>query len=173
MKTEYLEKLIDTGLVAVKAYEELILLKEDSRRPKIGVGVAIFNAEYVLLHKRKGKHAPGTWAFPGGHLEFGETFDDCALRETREECGDELRITRPKFWTAVNTVYPDEDRHYVVIFMWSVAKSGQALNMEPEKGEDWKWFHVDHLPDPLMQGIQTLRDMGLLKRESLPSKVCP
>jgi 8-oxo-dGTP diphosphatase len=162
-----------TAGTAMLATKELNALIEDSRRPKIGVGVAIFNGESLLLHKRLGKHSPGVWAFPGGHLEFGETFSECALREVREECGDQLRITVPKFWTAVNTVYPEEDRHYVVIFMYAVAKWRTALTMEPDKGEDWKWFHVDHLPDPLMQGIQTLKDAGLLRSDKMPQSFCP
>lgn len=143
-----------------------------NERPLVGVGVAIFNNEHVLLHKRKGTHAPGVWAFPGGHLEFGETFEECALREVQEECGGDLRIKRPKFWTAVNTVYPDEGRHYVVIFMYSTAVKGVAFNTEPDKGDDWQWFHVDNLPSPLMMGIEELKQRGFLARECLPARMC-
>src|SRR5688572_6765239 len=46
-------------------------LKEQAQgRPLAAVCLVIRRNGKVLLHKRKGRHAPGTWAFPGGHLEM-------------------------------------------------------------------------------------------------------
>ena len=44
-------------------------------RPKVGVGVMVFKDGKILLAKRKGSHGAGEYAFPGGHLEFGESFE--------------------------------------------------------------------------------------------------
>jgi 8-oxo-dGTP diphosphatase len=130
--------------------------------PKVGIGFCVVD-EYsrVLLQKRKGKHAPGVYAFPGGHLEWGESFEACALRELNEEAGSDIVVTPPVFWTAANTFYPDEDAHYAVIFMQSTLLSGEAKLMEPEKGEMWEWHFWTHLPKPLMQGIQILKDRNV------------
>ena len=59
-------------------------IKDD---PRVGVAVVIERDGQVLLMKRKNVHGAGTWAVPGGHLEFGETPEECAVRETREEVG--------------------------------------------------------------------------------------
>lgn len=155
------------------AQKELSEIKEAKARPLIGIGVAIFWQDHVLLHMRKGKHSPDVWAFPGGHLEFGETFAQCAMRETQEECGTDLRVKVPKFWTAVNTVYEDENRHYVVIFMYTHHTGGTPRNMEPDKGDEWRWFDVRWLPSPLMMGIECLRDMGLLQVDKIPERMMP
>lgn len=64
------------------------------KRPAVGVGVLIFNdKKQMLLGKRKGSHGAGTWCNPGGHLEFGESFEQCAIREVEEETG--LKIVDP------------------------------------------------------------------------------
>ncbi len=60
-------------------------------KPKVGIGVMILKDGKVLLGKRKGSHGAGQYAFPGGHLEYMESFEDCARRETREECGIEIQ----------------------------------------------------------------------------------
>lgn len=56
-----------------------------------------------------------TWALPGGHLEFGETLEACARRETEEETG--LILDKVKFWTLNESVMADVKRHYITIFM--------------------------------------------------------
>ena len=63
---------------------------------------------------RLGSHGSGTFALPGGHLEFGESWENCAEREVLEETG--LRLTTVHFETAVNSVF-GADSHYVTIFM--------------------------------------------------------
>ena len=57
----------------------------ESKCPKVGVGVAVVKDGKVLLGKRKNAHGEGTWSFPGGHLEYKESWEDCAIRETLEE----------------------------------------------------------------------------------------
>jgi 8-oxo-dGTP diphosphatase len=49
-------------------------------RPLIGVAVIVIKDDKILLGKRKNSHGAGTWALPGGHLEFGESIKDCARR---------------------------------------------------------------------------------------------
>lgn len=64
------------------------------KRPKVGIGVLVFKKGKALLAKRKGSHGRGEYAFPGGHLEFGESIEECAKRECREEAGIEIKNVR-------------------------------------------------------------------------------
>lgn len=59
--------------------------------PGLGVGVLVIENGRVLLGKRKGSHGAGTWSAPGGHLEYGESIENCAEREVLEETGLRIR----------------------------------------------------------------------------------
>lgn len=126
----------------------------DTKRPKVGIGVIIIKDGNILLGKRKNAHGEGSWSFPGGHLEFNETWEDCADRETMEETG--LGITNIRFGTATNDIFKVEDKHYITIFMLADYHSGEARVMEPDKCEGWKWFNWDKLPRPIFLPIQNL-----------------
>jgi len=66
----------------------------EQNRPGVGVGVIIVKDNKVLLGKRKNAHGEGDWAFPGGHLEMNETWEDCVKREVMEETGIEIKNIR-------------------------------------------------------------------------------
>ena len=61
-------------------------------RPFVGIGVAVFRGDEVLLVKRAKPPVSDNWSIPGGAQEIGETVRDAALRELHEETGLEARI---------------------------------------------------------------------------------
>lgn len=71
--------------------------------PRVGVGVVIRRGGQLLLQRRLNVHGEGTWSTPGGHLDFGESPVDCAVREAAEETG--LRIASPRFLGVTNDVF--------------------------------------------------------------------
>lgn len=127
----------------------------ESKRPKVGVGVAVIKEGRVLLGKRKNAHGDGTWAFPGGHLEYQECWEDCAIRETLEETG--LRIKNVRYGTVTNDIFQEEQKHYVTIVMLADYDFGDVNLMEPDKCERWEWFELDRLPQSIFMTIQNLK----------------
>ena len=126
--------------------------------PRIGIGVCILRAGEVLVGKRKNAHGEGSWCFPGGHLEFGESWEECARREVLEETGLELGEVR--YATATNDVFTEEKKHYVTIFMAGEYLNGEAEVLEPEKGEGWEWCSWHQIPEPRFLALQHLSDSG-------------
>ncbi|TSC75118.1 MAG: hypothetical protein G01um101430_619 [Parcubacteria group bacterium Gr01-1014_30] len=120
--------------------------------PKVGVGVLIFKEGKILLGKRRGSHGEGEYAPPGGHLEYMESFEDCARRETKEECGLEIKNIRFQF--AAN-VFEYTPRHYVHIGLVADWKADEPELLAPEEVEGWDWYDLDKLPEPLFE-IQKL-----------------
>ena len=123
-------------------------------RPKVGIGVIIIKDGKILLGKRKSAHGTGFWGFAGGYLEFNESWENCARRETLEETG--LQIKNIRFATATNDIFPTEGRHHITIMMLADYDSGEPIIMEPEKCEKWEWFEWNQLPQPLLIPIQNL-----------------
>ncbi|RGB26560.1 ADP-ribose pyrophosphatase [Rhizophagus diaphanus] len=109
------------------------------KHPRVGVGVFVIRGNKFLIGKRKGSHCAGTWELPGGHLEFGETFSDCAKREILEETN--LEIKNIKYQTVTNDVMHNENKHYVDIYMRAevVDENVEPEVMEPDKSECWEW----------------------------------
>jgi 8-oxo-dGTP diphosphatase len=130
----------------------------EAKHPRVGVGVCICRDGKVLLGKRAGSHGEGTWSFPGGHLEFGESIEDCAHRETLEETG--LEIERIRVGPYTNDFFPAEEKHYITLFVIAHSSQGQPQRVEPHKCLEWKWFDWRSLPTPLFVPIQNLKKTG-------------
>lgn len=123
--------------------------------PRVGTGVLIFKGGKILLGKRKGSHGAESWAPPGGHLEFGESFEACAIREVKEETG--LTLTAPEFLAVTNDIFKEDNKHYVTIFMIAQCPEDQTVkNLEPEKTESWEWFDTNKLPEQLFLPLQNM-----------------
>lgn len=129
-----------------------------NNRPKVGVGVIVVRNNKVLLGKRLGAHGSYTWNFPGGHLEFGESIEECATREVKEETN--LNITNPKLGPYTNDIFVSEDKHYVTLFVIAQAPNDEPQIMEPDKCEQWDWFVWDSLPQPFFLPIKNLLKQG-------------
>ncbi len=121
---------------------------ENAQKPKVGVGVMIFKDGKVLLGKRKGSHGEGTYSFPGGHLEYMESFADCARREVSEESGIEIENISFQYVANITKYAP---KHYTHIGLMADWKSGEPKVLEPDRNESWGWYGLDNLPQPLFE----------------------
>ena len=123
--------------------------KQQEQKPKVGVGIMVFKDGKILLHQRKGSHGSGEYSFPGGHLEYMETFEECAKREIKEECGINVKNIRFQFLANVKKYAP---KHYVHIGLIADWEEGEPKVFEPDKVEgQWQWHEMDDLPQPLFE----------------------
>lgn len=113
---------------------------------RVGVGVLVVDSSgKILFGKRKSKLGENTFSLPGGHLEIGESIEECALRELKEET--DLDGENPEIFSLSNDVYPD--KHYITIGVLVKNFKGEVKLMEKDKCEGWEWYESDKLPSPL------------------------
>ena len=122
--------------------------------PRVGVAVIIERNGQVLLVKRKNAHGAGSWAMPGGHLEFGETLEMCAIRETREEVG--LNISGVSYAAFTNDFFSEESKHYITIWMSATFSKGEPFIAAAREVDEMGWFSWKGLPKPLFLPLQNL-----------------
>nr|WP_253308605.1 NUDIX hydrolase [Rickettsia endosymbiont of Ceutorhynchus assimilis] len=124
--------------------------------PRVGIGIIVFNSKNeILLGKRINSHGESSYAPAGGHLEFGETFEQCAIREVLEETN--LIIENPEFIAVTNDIFEKEQKHYVSIFLKAhCLNEDQLQNLEPHKVKSWQWFVLDNLPNNLFLPLKRL-----------------
>ena len=137
---------------------------KEYKNPNVGVGVLVYRGEGFSYHRREKNellmvkrhkvHGSGTWSTPGGYLEFGESFEDCAVREVKEET--EIAIARPKFYAVTNDVFPVEGKHFVTIWMRARYVSGDLVIGSPDEIAEVEWFNTGSLPNPLFIPLQNL-----------------
>jgi 8-oxo-dGTP diphosphatase len=128
------------------------------KRPQVGVGVILHDQGRVLLGLRQNSHGTGTWCFPGGHLEFGESILECAQRELTEETG--LTSSSLVCGPVTNDIFESEEKHYITLFVLAKYSGGEVQLCEPEKCLEWRWYNWSELPSPLFLPIQNLIGQG-------------
>ncbi len=155
---------------AGEVYESLTDRVEKAERAHVRVGVAVIfrmGSDRVLMGLRKGSHGAGTWSFPGGHLEPGESVFECASRELREEtgiardpdhCFKKLTFTNDIFTSEGKS--PSEARHYVTLYVEADFNNDTPWPevMEPDKCAQWKFWKEP--PSPLFLPIENLLKDG-------------
>jgi 8-oxo-dGTP diphosphatase len=118
--------------------------------PYVGIGcIVIRNGQLLLVRNQR-----GFWSTPGGHLDFGESPDVCAARETLEETG--VSVTNVEFVAITNDVLADVGKHYVTVWM-----RGDADGVSTQIGDtaeiiELRWFCPSELPSPLHLYFQNL-----------------
>jgi len=111
--------------------------------PQVTVGVVVLRRRReeegttmeAALVERKNEPAKNTFAFPGGRLDLGESLEDCARREVKEETNLDLCGSFPlQHVTTIDHVSRDEEGrvkyHYVIVEFVGLAEG------EPVPGDD-------------------------------------
>lgn len=104
-----------------------------------------------LLLARSPRFKPGVYSALAGFVEAGETLEQCAIREVREEVG--LEISNLRYFRSQSWPFPDS---LMVAFFADYADG--AIRPQAEEIEDARWFLPDALP-PLPEPVSLARQL--------------
>jgi len=109
-----------------------------------GVIWRLRNGRHELLLVKQFAHRD-FWGIPKGHLDPGETLEECAKREVREEAGVDIVLGQKL--PSVHTVYSKEDKT-VLSWLSQCSGSEEPRSNDPDSEvADVRWFDVDALPN--------------------------
>ena len=108
----------------------------------------------ILVTQRsfKREHAPGQWEIITGHVEPGETFEEAATREVKEEVDLEVEVIKP-----INTFHfyygPNRQEHQGISLLCRFLKGEVKLDLEEQV--NFKWLDplaaLEIINDPSIQ----------------------
>ena len=87
-------------------------------------------------------------------MDFGESVESCAKRETLEENG--LLLDRVVPGPYSNEAFMVSGKHYVTLFVIAACPDGEPTVMEPHKCARWAWFRWNGMPTPLFTPLERL-----------------
>jgi 8-oxo-dGTP pyrophosphatase MutT (NUDIX family) len=129
-------------------------------------GIVVNEKDEILIIYRRSK-----WDLPKGHLDKGETFEDCALREVKEETGLK-KLSLGKYIGTTTHEYYDNVLGCEVIkeTRWFEMKtiSTERFSPQAEESIEWiKWVSRNELGNYLKNSypniVEIMRHAGLLK----------
>lgn len=118
--------------------------KEYPDAPRVAVGAIVIHHQQVLLVLRGQPPSQGLWAIPGGSVELGETLQQAAEREIREETGLLIRAGEPVY--IFDTVQRDDEGrvrfHYVIVDVLAEPIDPTQPLRPADDARDARWFSL-------------------------------
>ena len=106
--------------------------------PKVATGTIFFLDGGIVLVRRAIQPRIGKWVFPGGYVDRGESLEAAAIRETKEEAGLEVRLTR----LVGAYSYPGST---VIVIVYAAEVTGGFLHAD-EESSDIRAFPPPEIP---------------------------
>jgi ADP-ribose pyrophosphatase YjhB (NUDIX family) len=109
----------------------------------------------ILLQQRD--EAGKEWGFPGGFLNFGETYKQAAIREVKEETGLDISIDKTLgIYDEEMTTYPNGDISQVIVVFFLAHVIGGKLFKDNVETFDLKWFAPSQAPKLFNPWVQQM-----------------
>lgn len=127
-------------------------------RQYVGTKPLILPGSVVIIGNKQGevllqKRPEGRWGLPGGLMELGESFEEVALREVREEIGLEIQnlqllhvYSGKEFYTKT----PNGDEFYSVTAVFFTDEVEGYLQFQSSETLDVQFFDPSHLPENIV-----------------------
>jgi mutator protein MutT len=122
-------------------------LRDRVGREKIQLNFAagcVLDGDRLLLQRRSDD---GTWGFPGGAVELGESAEEAVVREVFEETGLIVRaVNLLGVYTKYEHVYPNGDRTQPIAVFFRCSLVGGEPAMRDGESLELRYFPLNNVP---------------------------
>jgi len=128
----------------------------------VGVLVMIFDEHHRLLLQHR--IDDNTWDFPGGYMELGESTEETARREVREETGLEIgEMTLFKIFAGKEFFYTclNGDQVFSVSPVYVTNDAHGALQPDGDEGSEVRFFPIHDLPSEMLPQVRIVIEIFL------------
>ena len=126
-------------------------------------GGCLFNDEGKVLLQKRGDS--GKWGFPGGAIELGETAEETAVRELKEETGLDVEVeSLIGIYTDSDIKYPSGDEAHSICIVYKLKAIGGELKCDNLETIGLKYFAIDELPEMFCKQHEDLKN-DLIEKE--------
>ena len=142
------------------------MAREYPAHPVVGVGAVVVRDGKALIVKRAHEPRKGEWSLPGGLLELGESLQDAARREIKEETGLDIDVG-PVIETFDRVHRDDQGRiryHFVIVDLVGWPHEGEAVPGSDAEAVAWVTpdqidaYQVNaHAKAVILRGLEVLR----------------
>lgn len=102
------------------------------------IGILQDGPRYLMVQRSQSVTLPGTWCFPGGHIEPYETSRRAIVRELEEELGVHVDPT-----IRLGSVRVESTRY--ILAVWLVRHAGGSFRLAQKEIADLRWVDVDEI----------------------------
>jgi 8-oxo-dGTP diphosphatase len=92
---------------------------------EVSAALIFHKGKLLITQRQPDSHLGGLWEFPGGKREPGESFQQCLVREIREELG--LEISVGDLFEEITHAYPEKTVRLKFFLCHPVSSEPQAL----------------------------------------------
>ena len=128
----------------------------------IGVNIILLDKNNnVLLGKRSGdRRGSGNWSLIGGKLKKGESIEDTAQRELKEEIN--IDVAKEDIYTVnMSTSIDSDGTQFILIGTVVNSWNGEIENMEKDKCDELRFFPLNELPENMFYATKSNLELFL------------
>jgi mutator protein MutT len=112
----------------------------DKKQIEVSAALIFENGKLLITQRLANAHLGGLWEFPGGKREANETFEQCLVREIREELGMEISVG--ELFEEITHAYGEKTVHLKFFICQSLRGEPQTLGCAT-----FKWIKKSELVD--------------------------